>query len=95
VFIGDLSIDMEANMLQLLKTTPGIISLVGVVLLIILPFVVGVGVTDVTTVMRVLISLIVLGSGMYVILSDKYPADTQKWAFGIVGLIVGYWLPAV
>lgn len=83
-------------MVKLFKTIPGIISIVGIALLILLPFVVGIAAQDTSTaVMRILISLVVLGSGLYVILSNKYPTDTQKWAFGIVGLIVGYWLPTL
>src|SRR5580700_10535512 len=41
---------------------------------------------------RVIISTIALGSGLYVILVGTYPDATIKWAFGIVGLVIGYWL---
>jgi hypothetical protein len=41
---------------------------------------------------RVVISSIVVCAALYVILSSKYSSDTEKWAFGIIGLIVGYWL---
>jgi hypothetical protein len=43
-------------------------------------------------VMRVVVSLLVLLSGLYVILSGAYDGGSQKWAFGAVGSIVGYWL---
>lgn len=43
-------------------------------------------------IMRVVISLIVLGAALFVILSRAFPDDYAKWAFGVVGLIIGYWL---
>ncbi len=42
--------------------------------------------------MQVIISFVLLAAALYVILSKKFDTDTQKWAFGIVGTIVGYWL---
>jgi hypothetical protein len=42
--------------------------------------------------MAVGISIVVLGAGLYVVLSQKYSSDAQKWAFGIIGVVVGYWL---
>ena len=48
---------------------------------------------DARAAMQVIVSLVVLGAALYVILSKKYPDDVQKWAFGVVGMIVGYWLP--
>jgi hypothetical protein len=41
---------------------------------------------------RVLVSLMVLIVAVYVILNNGYPDATTKWAFGAVGLILGYWL---
>ena len=39
------------------------------------------------------ISILGLIAAFYVILlGNNYPPDTLKWAFGFVGLIVGYWL---
>lgn len=52
-------------------------------------------VTDATTssgIMQIFISVGLLAAALYVILSKKYDADVQKWAFGVVGTIVGYWL---
>ena len=43
-------------------------------------------------VMAIVVSIAVLGAGLYVILSRKYPADSHKWAYGAVGTIVGFWL---
>jgi len=42
--------------------------------------------------MPVFVSIVVLLSGLYIILSKNYEPAEQKWAFGIVGTIVGYWL---
>jgi hypothetical protein len=38
------------------------------------------------------ISLVVLAAGLYVILSKKYSDEVQRWAFGAIGMVVGYWL---
>ncbi len=43
------------------------------------------------TFVRIAISLIVLGAALYVILSQNFPDDSSKWAFGIVGIVLGYW----
>jgi len=40
---------------------------------------------------RIGVSLIVLGIAATIILSKKYPGDELKWAFGTVGLVLGYW----
>lgn len=39
-----------------------------------------------------LVSLIVLIAALFVILSGLYEDGTQRWAFGAIGTIVGYWL---
>lgn len=45
------------------------------------------------TFVKIAISLTVLGVALCVILSpQKFAGDYSKWAFGIVGVIVGYWL---
>jgi hypothetical protein len=41
---------------------------------------------------RVIVSALLLISSLVVILSNKYPDATIKWAFGIVGLVIGFWL---
>jgi hypothetical protein len=48
---------------------------------------------DAGAVMPLVISIALLGASLWVILSKNYEADTEKWAFGCVGTIVGYWLP--
>ena len=35
---------------------------------------------------------IVLGTALFVILSGRYDEACSKWAFGVVGLILGFWL---
>ena len=42
--------------------------------------------------MMILISLLVLSSSLYIILSGHYDDGSQKWAFGTVGSIMGFWL---
>ena len=44
-------------------------------------------------VMRVLITIVVLAAALYVILSRSYSGESEKWAFGVVGLVLGFWLP--
>jgi hypothetical protein len=41
---------------------------------------------------KIVVSAIVLAASLYVILSQKFPDDYNKWAFGMTGLVVGYWL---
>jgi hypothetical protein len=41
--------------------------------------------------MMVVVSLIVLCSALYIILSRKFDDSAEKWAFGMVGSIVGFW----
>jgi hypothetical protein len=44
------------------------------------------------TAMQVLISLILLAGALYTILSGSYDGDHEKWAYGAMGTIVGFWL---
>lgn len=46
----------------------------------------------VITVVRIGISLIVLTAALYVVLSQEFSNDYTKWATGMVGIVVGYWL---
>jgi hypothetical protein len=41
---------------------------------------------------RVVVSFVVLIVAIYIILNNGYPDATIKWAFGVIGLILGYWL---
>ena len=42
---------------------------------------------------QVTITMLVLLSSLYVVLSQEYEPETEKWAFGTIGLLIGYWLP--
>ena len=42
--------------------------------------------------MRVVVSLLVLAAALFIILSKQYDGDQQKWAFGAIGTVLGYWL---
>lgn len=43
-------------------------------------------------IVRLVVSALFGGASLYVILSNQYPDATSKWAFGIIGLVIGYWL---
>ncbi|WP_265595612.1 hypothetical protein [Verrucomicrobium sp. BvORR106] len=45
--------------------------------------------------MRIVVTLSVLGCCLGVILFGSYDDGTQKWAFGSIGAILGYWLRPV
>ena len=47
---------------------------------------------DVNLWVRVAVSLIVLAGALYVILSNHFEDEQQKWASGSIGTILGYWL---
>src|SRR5215831_1860232 len=44
--------------------------------------------------MPVVVTFVLLGASLWVILSRRYNDANQKWAFGVIGTIVGYWLNA-
>ena len=44
--------------------------------------------------MAAVISFAVLGAALYIILSRTFSDSEQKWAFGAIGTIMGYWLKA-
>ena len=78
-------------------SVPGLLSTVGVGALILLRS----GRTRATAVrgegparliMQIAISAVVLGSGLWVILSGHYNADAERWAAGAIGTVMGYWL---
>jgi uncharacterized membrane protein len=43
-------------------------------------------------VMKVLVSVVILAVALFVILSKTYDAKAKHWAYGMVGLIIGFWL---
>ena len=44
------------------------------------------------TATQVIVSLAILGAVLYLILSKQYASNDIKWACGIVGTVIGYWL---
>ena len=48
--------------------------------------------TNVRLVMQIAISLIILGAGLWVILSGHSSPDSGRWASGAIGTVMGYWL---
>lgn len=41
--------------------------------------------------MMAFILVAVLGTALYIILSKDYDDGAQKWAFGVIGSIIGFW----
>jgi hypothetical protein len=41
---------------------------------------------------RIGLSVAILGFSFFVLISQKFSSDYTKWAFGMIGLVVGYWL---
>lgn len=39
------------------------------------------------------ITATLLCAALWIILSQQYGSDEVKWAYGILGTLVGYWLP--
>jgi hypothetical protein len=46
------------------------------------------------SIMAAVISLAVLSAALYIILSRAFTDSEHKWAFGIIGTLLGYWLKA-
>ena len=42
--------------------------------------------------MQGLVTVTALGASFWIILSGGYPDAHLKWAFGMVGVVIGYWL---
>ena len=77
---------------------PGLLSMAGVGALILLRSGASTrpgatrGRADARLAMQIVISLIVLGAGLWVILSGRYTPDAERWAAGAIGTVMGYWL---
>jgi hypothetical protein len=42
--------------------------------------------------MKALVSCVLLGVGIYILVIEQSPSDAaQRWAYGILGTILGYW----
>jgi hypothetical protein len=91
---------------SLLSSPAGLVGLIGTLVLVVLlldrnyriarpvSHITGLGEKRTEAVMRIVITLAVLGSCLYIILSEAYGPETQKWAFGMVGTLFGAWLPS-
>ena len=42
--------------------------------------------------MQAVVSLAVLGAALFIILTHGFGPDSKRWAYGTVGMVVGYWL---
>lgn len=42
--------------------------------------------------MQIVISLVVLATALYVVVARPEATEDHKWAYSIVGTVVGYWL---
>jgi hypothetical protein len=79
-------------------SVPGLLSTAGVGALILLrsdgrPPQAGVrGEGTARLAMQIAISAVILGAGLWVILSGRYTADAGRWASGAIGTVMGYWL---
>ena len=40
---------------------------------------------------RAVMSVIIVGVGIFILLWGSYPDATVKWAIGAIGLVIGYW----
>jgi hypothetical protein len=79
-------------------SVPGLLSTAGVGALILLrsrhsrPAAIVRGESSVRLAMQIAISTVILGAGLWVILSGRYPPDAGRWAAGAIGTVMGYWL---
>jgi hypothetical protein len=42
--------------------------------------------------MQAIVSLAVLGAALFILLTHGFGPDSKRWAYGSVGMVVGYWL---
>jgi len=47
---------------------------------------------DLPILFRMAISLIILAVCIFMLFAAWLPSDYKKWAFGMIGVVVGYWL---
>jgi cytochrome bd-type quinol oxidase subunit 2 len=84
-----------------LSTVPGWVALIGLITLVLVGSSrlrargEGGSQSPARTIMQIVISVFVLFAGLYIILSNGYDEGVQKWAFGAIGTLLGYWLPIV
>jgi len=41
---------------------------------------------------QIFLSLVLTTACLYIILMNNYSTDSSKWAYGMLGLVIGYWL---
>ena len=81
-------------MINYIKSLPGIISLIGILILVTIALIPSLRMAaDANPIMPIIVSLVVLVAALYVILSGEYSDEVQRWAFSVIGIILGYWLP--
>lgn len=44
--------------------------------------------------MQVVLSLVLVASSLFVVLTQHGDANAQHWAFGMIGMVMGFWLRA-
>jgi hypothetical protein len=42
--------------------------------------------------MQAIVSLAILGAALFILLTHGFGPDSKRWAYGSVGMVVGYWL---
>lgn len=47
---------------------------------------------DLPIIYRMFLSTIILSLCIYMLVNSRFPSDYNKWAFGMIGVVVGYWL---
>jgi hypothetical protein len=47
---------------------------------------------DMPILFRMLLSLLIIGLCIYLLLREQSSNDYAKWAFGMIGVVIGYWL---
>jgi uncharacterized membrane protein SirB2 len=86
-------------MKEFITSIPGIISVISIICLFLIKYIPKTGKrksaeTNVRLIMQIVMSITMLISGLYIILSKDFSEDTVKWAYGIIGLVAGFWLPS-
>jgi hypothetical protein len=76
--------------IDLASMLPPVLLIAAIVLALSKPGVLAVGETKLST--HLVVSIVILGGGLYVVLSRAYTAGEARWAYGALGTITGYWL---
>lgn len=42
--------------------------------------------------MQAIVTVVAIGLALWIILSNQFPEDSKKWAYGIIGTVIGFWL---